>query len=93
MVEHYISKITVTNHQPKCGVNPAIWRRMIMIPFNCLFVNTAVTPITLPNQRPRNDNFKNVIAKNENFISAFFNWLLIGAERYYNNSVLVPIPS
>lgn len=79
--------IMLTNNEPICSTDKAMWRRLLMVPFMAEFVE---------NPNPNNPNEKKLILGLEEILksdvhkSAFLNWLLIGAKRYYAGDKRIP---
>lgn len=71
------------NKLPKASTEKSFWDRTIIIPFNADFVDN---PQPGTNQRKKIDFIEDIINRPEN-ISAFFNWLLVGAKRFYQEGV------
>lgn len=76
----------LTNHKPTCSTDPALWRRLIMIPFNCRFVDNPV----LPNERLKDHKFKDFLINNEEAKSTFLNWCLIGTLNILKEELILP---
>lgn len=78
----------LTNFRILCTMDPALWRRLVRIPFNCKFVdNPAPAP---SHERKRDPRFKDEIANSEEAKSAFLNWLIAGAMRMYGPPLVRP---
>ena len=70
-----------TNHKPKIDVeDQAILDRVKLIPFNARFEKTIANT----------DYIKDL---QENKLNEFFNWFVIGANKWYNGSELIPCKS
>lgn len=76
----------LTNNKPLCTTDAALWRRLVMILFNCRFVETPL----LANERLKDENFKDKVFNDSNSMNAFFNWLVIGAKRMYTETLRLP---
>lgn len=78
--------VTLTNHKPECSVDPALWRRMCLVPFECQFVDNPKDSY----QRKLNDTFKSIITKDHDDHSAFLNWCVGGAIRVFKEKFYLP---
>ena len=79
--------IICSNYKPNSHTNNAAWwRRVIMIPFNCRFVENP----TLSHERLKDNNFKEKLFNDSEAMSAFFNWLIVGTIQTYNNNIIIP---
>jgi len=74
---------------PECSTDDAVWRRIIAWICETTYVEDP-SQISKPiKQKLKDPNIYNEIQKEEN-ISAFLNWLIEGAVRYYKNGLYIP---
>ena len=81
----------LTNHQPQCSTDPALWRRLIMVPFNCKFVDVNPNEPLKSHERIKDYNFRDDVLGSKNEMSALFNWLIKGAIAHYKEpKIIIP---
>lgn len=81
-----------TNHLPNFNKNDkAMLKRIIYVPFDVRFVEESsvskeedIKPLQA-NEKRADNTLEDKIKNDPNFVNDFFNWLVIGAIRYYNN--------
>lgn len=79
--------IICSNYKPNSHTNNlAWWRRVIMIPFNCRFVEAP----SLPHERLKDPSFKDKLLNNSEAMSAYFTWLIEGAIKTYTSNPVLP---
>ena len=77
----------LTNYKPECSTDPALWRRLVMVPFLCKFVDYDPR---FPYERRKNPLFKDQILEDQNALNYFFYWLVEGAQRMYTGGLALP---
>ncbi|CAH6419151.1 Hypothetical protein HVR_LOCUS345 [uncultured virus] len=73
-------------YRPICSTDPALWRRLVIVPFNCHFVDRP----ELPHERLKDDKVKDNLPNDIQAVNEFFAWLVQGAPRMYIERLTLP---
>lgn len=76
------------NNIPECSADPALWKRLVMLPFDCYF---TTNPDPNDNtQKLLDTTMEAKLLDNPVSMSAFLNWLIVGARRFFNDRMAPP---
>ena len=80
--------ILCTNHRPRVsGDDPAVWRRMALVPFRCVFWNPRRPEESGPEHRKQDpDLIEKLMDEREGILA----WLVRGAVAYLANGLTIP---
>lgn len=84
--EPFFKAILLSNRIPKCSSDRGLWNRLVIIPFECEYVDNP----TKSYQRPVDLTFRDTIILDQDAMEYFFFWLVQGAFEIYKGPIIIP---